>query len=59
MTTIAEIAKIVGHSPSTVSRALNNSGYVNQDTRQRILWQAVEIQLQAFYQPELLNPVFA
>jgi LacI family transcriptional regulator len=34
---IKEIARIVGVSPATVSRALNNEKYVKQDLRQRIL----------------------
>ena len=37
MTTMAEIAKQVGVSPMTVSRALKGSGRVRDDTRQRIL----------------------
>jgi LacI family transcriptional regulator len=36
MVTIKEIAKLAGVSKSTVSRVLNNSGYVNEETRQKI-----------------------
>ena len=36
-TTIRELAKICGTAPSTVSRALNNSGSVDEDTRQKIV----------------------
>ncbi len=35
--TISQIAKMVGVSKSTVSRALNNSGYVSESTRRRIM----------------------
>lgn len=34
---IRDIAKKVGVSSTTVSRAINNSGYVKEDTRQKIL----------------------
>lgn len=37
MTTIYDIAKQVGVSPATVSRVINQSGYVSAKTRQRIL----------------------
>lgn len=36
MMTISEIAKLSGVSKSTVSRVLNNSGYVNEETRIKI-----------------------
>jgi LacI family transcriptional regulator len=35
--TIADVAKRAGVAPSTVSRALNNSGYVSRETRERVL----------------------
>ena len=34
---IKELAKRVGVSSATVSRVLNNSGYVNEETRNRVL----------------------
>lgn len=34
--TIRDIAKLVGVSKSTVSRVLNNTGYVSEDTRRKI-----------------------
>jgi DNA-binding LacI/PurR family transcriptional regulator len=35
--TIADVAKRAGVAPSTVSRALNDSGYVSRETRERVL----------------------
>jgi LacI family transcriptional regulator len=35
--TIYDIAKMVGFSPNTVSRVLNNKGYISQSTREKIL----------------------
>jgi LacI family transcriptional regulator len=35
--TIADVAKRAGVAPSTVSRVLNNSGYVGKETRRRVL----------------------
>lgn len=40
--TINDIAKKAGVSKSTVSRALNNSGYVSEDARERIMQVAKE-----------------
>lgn len=37
MATIADVAKRAGVAPSTVSRVLNDSGYVSQETRRRVL----------------------
>lgn len=37
MLTIKDVAALAGVSKSTVSRVLNNNGYVNDETRQRIL----------------------
>ncbi|WP_213996335.1 LacI family DNA-binding transcriptional regulator, partial [Tepidanaerobacter syntrophicus] len=34
--TINDIAKKANVSKSTVSRVLNNSGYVNQETREKV-----------------------
>lgn len=36
MLTIHEVAELAGVSKSTVSRVLNNNGYVNEETRRRI-----------------------
>ncbi|GER66589.1 LacI family transcriptional regulator [Weizmannia acidilactici] len=36
MANIREIAKLAGVSPSTVSRVLNNSGYVSWETRKKV-----------------------
>ena len=49
-TTIIDIAKVLGIAPSTVSRALNNSTEINENTRQEILRVANELD----YRPNLL-----
>ena len=49
-TTIIDIAKSLGVSPSTVSRALNNSTEINEYTRQEIIRVANELD----YRPNLL-----
>ena len=36
MTTLQDVAKLAGVSPMTVSRVINNSGYVNKKTRERV-----------------------
>lgn len=41
MATIYDIAKIVGVSTATVSRALNNKGYVSEDLKRKI-WKVAE-----------------
>ncbi len=49
-TTIIDVAKVLGVSPSTVSRALNNSTEINEYTRQEIIRVANELD----YRPNLL-----
>ena len=36
MTTIREVAKLAGVSPITVSRVINNAGYIREETRQKV-----------------------
>ncbi len=48
--TIVDVAKVLGVSPSTVSRALNNSPEINENTRQEIIRVANELD----YRPNLL-----
>lgn len=50
MTTLKDVAKLANVDVSTVSRALNNSGYVHPQTKKRIM-EAVE---QLSYKPNLL-----
>lgn len=50
MTTLKDVAKLANVDVSTVSRALNNSGYVHPQTKKRIM-DAVE---QLSYKPNLL-----
>jgi LacI family transcriptional regulator len=49
-TTIVDVAKVLGVSPSTVSRALNNSSEINENTRQKIIKVANELD----YRPNLV-----
>ncbi|WP_163507478.1 LacI family DNA-binding transcriptional regulator [Fodinicola acaciae] len=41
--TVQDVAKAAGVSPSTVSRALNGSGYAAEDVRRRVLAAAARI----------------
>ncbi|WP_085875039.1 LacI family DNA-binding transcriptional regulator [Peptoniphilus vaginalis] len=50
MTTLKDVAKLANVDVSTVSRALNNSGYVHPQTKKRIM-DAVE---ELSYKPNLL-----
>ncbi|WP_051007890.1 LacI family DNA-binding transcriptional regulator [Peptoniphilus timonensis] len=50
MTTLKDVAKLANVDVSTVSRALNNSGYVHPQTKKRIM-EAVE---ELSYKPNLL-----
>jgi len=36
MSTISDVAKLAGVSTMTVSRVVNNSGYIRQETRERV-----------------------
>ena len=54
MTTIRDVAKRAGVAPITVSRVLNNSGYVSDDTRSRVMVAAVELN----YVPNMLARSF-
>ena len=54
MTTIRDVAKRAGVAPITVSRVLNNSGYVSDDTRARVMVAAVELN----YVPNMLARSF-
>lgn len=36
MATIRDVAKLAGVSVATVSRVLNQNGYVNEDTEKRV-----------------------
>ncbi len=75
MATIYDIARIVGVSTATVSRALNNKGYVREEVRQRI-WEVAEelnyvpnstarslinkrSQIVSLIIPDISNPFFA
>jgi LacI family transcriptional regulator len=50
MTTIRDVAKLAGVAPTTVSRVMNNSGYVSAATRQRVEAAAAELH----FEPNLL-----
>lgn len=54
MTTIRDVAKLAGVAPITVSRVLNNSGYVKAGTRQRVEQAAAELH----YVPNMLAHSF-
>lgn len=52
MTTIRDVAHKAGVGPATVSRVINNSGYVSQQTRERVEEAIAELG----YVPNLLGP---
>lgn len=54
MTTIRDVAKLAGVAPITVSRVLNNSGYVKPETRRRVEQAAAELH----YIPNMLAHSF-
>jgi len=54
MTTIRDVAKLAGVAPITVSRVLNNTGYVKPETRQRVEQAAAELH----YVPNMLAHSF-
>ena len=54
MTTIRDVAKRAGVAPITVSRVLNNAGYVKPETRQRVVQAAAELH----YVPNMLAHSF-
>jgi LacI family transcriptional regulator len=54
MTTIRDVAKLAGVAPITVSRVLNNSGYVKAETRRRVEQAAAELH----YIPNMLAHSF-
>jgi LacI family transcriptional regulator len=43
MTTIREVAKLAGVAPITVSRVINNSGYISEETRQKVAAAVAEL----------------
>lgn len=54
-TTIVDIAKTLGVSPSTVSRALNNSTEINENTRAEIIKVAAELDYRPNFMAQSLN----
>ncbi len=54
MTTIRDVARLAGVAPITVSRVINNSGYVKPETRARVEQAAAELH----YVPNMLASSF-
>ncbi len=54
MTTIRDVAKLAGVAPITVSRVLNNTGYVKPETR----WRVEQAAAQLHYVPNMLAHSF-
>ena len=50
MSTIKEVAKLAGVSPSTVSRTLSNRIFVEEETRQKVLKAVEELN----YRPSIM-----
>ncbi|MGY4688884.1 LacI family DNA-binding transcriptional regulator [Salibacterium sp. K-3] len=74
MTTIKDVAKYAEVSVATVSRVLNNHGYVNEDTKKRVMQAMEELEYKpnsvarslfkkesntiGFIVPDIMNPFF-
>ena len=52
MSAIHEVAKLAGVAPITVSRVVNNNGYVSEETRRRVQAAIQELD----YIPNALGP---
>jgi len=74
MTTIRDVASLAGVSVATVSRVINDKGYVNQDTRDKVLQSIKQLNYKpndvarslfkgkskmiALFVPDIMNPFF-
>ena len=48
---IKDVAKVAGVSPTTVSRVLNNRGYISEETRKKVYDAMEEIKFREIYIP--------